>query len=121
MPSTQAPASPKKPRAPKPSEVAKAMTPATPEDFQPIDFWNPVYPNEHIFVHIDGYAAEYAQDIHFAAGFFRANEKWQADAILDACAGRVYTADTNSQLRCDKCGWMTKSTAAFSYHIQQHA
>lgn len=121
MPSTQQPASEKKARAPKPAEVAASHTPESPKDFEPVDFWNPVYPNEHIFVHMDGFSAEYAQDIHFVAGFYRANEEWQKKAILDACAGRVYTADTISLMRCDKCGWATKSTAAFAYHIQQHA
>lgn len=121
MPSTQRPASEKRQPEPRPSEMVAPNLPETPPGFKPIDFWNPVYPNEHIFVHMPGYPAEYAQDINFVAGFYRAKEKWQADAILEACAGRVYTADTGSLIRCDKCGWGTKSTAAFAYHIQQHA
>lgn len=93
---------------------------ATP-DFKPVEFWNPVYPNEVIYVHAAGQPAEYARKIEFLAGYFKANTKFEYDAIVEACGGRVYTADTDSQMRCDKCGWATKSTAAFGYHIHQHA
>lgn len=121
MASTQKPASEPRAKAPKPSEVAKDLMPDAPADFEPVEFWNPVYPNEHIYVHLQGHPAEYAQNIHFLAGYYRATKPWEVDAILEACPGRVYTADTDSQIRCDKCGWATRSTAAMMYHIQQHA
>lgn len=96
-------------------------TTKAPDGFNPVEFWNPVYPNEVIYVHAAGQPAEYAQEIKFLAGYFLASKPWQVDAIKDACGDRVFTADTDSQMRCDKCGWATKSTAAYSYHIAQHA
>jgi len=121
MPSTQVPVS--EPRAPKPAIMKTPMEDTTevPAGFKAVEFWNPVYPNEHIYVHESGLPAEYAKEIHFLAGYFRATKPWQVEAIKEACGGRVYTADTSSQMRCDKCGWATRSTAAFAYHIQQHA
>lgn len=122
MASTQKPVSEKKEIAPAIMKMAPpdSSEPA-PEGFKPIEFWNPVFPNEVLYVHSDGYPAEYAQEVRFVAGYFLASKPWQVKAIKEACGGRVYTADTGSQMRCDKCGWATKSTAAFSYHVQQHA
>lgn len=121
MASTQQSVSDPRPKTPPIMKQVPEDTSETPTGFKPVEFWNPVYPFETIYVHVSGQPAEYAQEVKFVAGYFRATKPWQVQAIKEACGGRVYTADTGSQMRCDKCGWQTKSTAAFSYHIQQHA
>lgn len=121
MPSTQQPVSEPRPIAPPIMKSTPIDTSEAPDDFKPIEFWNPVFPYETIYVHQGGMPAEYAQEVKFLAGYYRATKPWEVEAIEEACGGRVYTADTKNQIRCEKCGWATRSTAAYSYHIAQHA
>lgn len=88
--------------------------------FEPVEFWNPVYPNENLTLHVAGTDPAAAPVIAFAAGYFRATEPWQVEAIEKNLSNRVFRADGSNDLICSRCGWTTKSVEAFNYHSGQH-
>lgn len=104
------------------------MATATTADkpFTPVEFWNAVFPNEHIVIREAGRLPEGhdgAADprIKFLAGYYRATEPWQVEVIEKTCKDRAFRADSPEDWRCEKCGWISKSQKAFAYHIKQHA
>lgn len=87
--------------------------------FEPVEFWNALLPNEHVLVTkaADPAAHEYAK---FFAGYFRATTPSQVTAI-EKYAPHAKRADSTKAFECTSCGWTTKNSDLFSYHIQQHA
>lgn len=99
-------------------------SPETVTKFQPVEFWNAVFPNEDIVVRPAGkLESDPAANprIKFLGGYFRATEEWQVEAIEKAAAGRAHRADSPEPWVCEKCGWQSKSQKAFSHHVRQHA
>ena len=89
------------------------------QEFTPVEYWNPVFPNENIV--LDGEEPDSAsrRRVRFVAGYFRATKQWEAQAIEEFASDRAYKADTSSEMICPKCGWITKSTAAYQRHIAE--
>jgi hypothetical protein len=96
--------------------------------FEPVEYWNPVYPNEQIVIRPRKIDKDHdgAMDptIQFVAGYFRATMPEQV-TVLEGdpqISARIYKASSGNEenFRCDKCGWLTKSVAAMNYHMQQH-
>jgi len=83
------------------------------------EFWNPVYPNEILVGDGDEPDSAMRRRIQFVAGYFRATEDWQVRLIEENAANRTYKADTETEMTCPKCGWITRSTAAYQWHIAE--
>lgn len=95
-------------------------------EFAPVEFWNAKFPNEMLIVRTPG-PAEKGHDaaadpsITFLGGYFRATEPWQVQAIDTFASGRAFRADMSGPIRCQKCGWETRSSKAFAYHVAQES
>lgn len=98
--------------------AATAEKPQTETAFAPVEFWNAHYPNEEIRIPTSKDPAA-AKVVRFFAGYFRATEPWQVEAIerhsLHAKRGNL-----GESVQCTTCGWTTKNSAAFQFHVQQH-
>lgn len=91
------------------------------QEFEPVEFWNPVYPNERLVLHTQGMDPASAPVIGFVAGYFRATTPWQVSAIESNLEGRAFRGDAKTEMTCRKCGWITRSSEAFNYHMDQHS
>jgi len=93
------------------------------EAFEPVEFWNAVWPNEDIVVREPGrITSDPAANprVKFLAGYFRATEPWQVEVIESVAKGRAHRADAPKPFVCKTCGWQSRSQDAFAYHIDQH-
>jgi hypothetical protein len=89
------------------------------QSFTPVEFWNPMRPNETIVLDGDETDSAMRRRIKFAGGYFRATKAWEADAIRQYAGGRVYTRDVKNDLVCPRCGWVTGSSEAYQRHIEE--
>lgn len=98
----------------------------TAKAFEPVEFYNATFPNQ-LLIGRSAESDDRAKDptVKFLAGYFRATEPWQVEMIERGCVDEsgipyAHRADSPEQT-CPKCGWVCRSTKAFTYHIQQHA
>jgi hypothetical protein len=94
--------------------------------FEPVEFWNAVNPNQVLVERPQkplgrDYDPAAERTVTFLAGYFRATEPWQVKMIERTLPGIAHRADSPTEWTCRKCGWVTRSQAAFAHHIDQHA
>jgi hypothetical protein len=97
--------------------------------FEPVEYWNAVRPNEVLIARRPGpkdrdYDAAADPSVTFFAGYFRATEPWQVELIDTYAGDRAFRADispSQEPIRCDKCGWETRSSQAFRHHVAQES
>lgn len=97
--------------------------------FEPIEYWNAERPNEMLVARTPGpkpqnYDAAADLSIKFFAGFFLAKEPWEAELIDTYASDRAFRSDIlppSEPMRCDKCGWETRSSRAYQYHRAQES
>jgi hypothetical protein len=97
--------------------------------FAPVEYWNAVRPNEVLIARLPGpkdrdYDAAADPSVTFFAGYFRATEPWQVELIDTYANDRAFRADispSQEPIRCDKCGWETRSSQAFRHHVAQES
>jgi hypothetical protein len=95
-------------------------------EFQPVEYWNAVNPNQHIRVRQHGplpvnHDPAADPEIKFLAGYYRATQPWEVEVIERTLPGIAHRADSPSEWTCQKCGWVTRSQKAFTHHIAQHS
>ena len=97
--------------------------------FAPVEYWNAVRPNEVLVARSSGpkgqgYDAAADPTVTFFAGYFLATEPWQVEMIETFAGDRAFRSDIGESappIRCDKCGWETRSSQAFRHHVAQES
>lgn len=82
----------------------------------PVEFWNPVYPNETFVADGEEPDSALRRRFQFVGGYFRATEDWQVELLNNHGGDRVFRADSTKEITCPRCGWITKSVMAFQRH-----
>lgn len=97
--------------------------------FTPVEYWNAKWPNEILIGRQPGpkhqdYDAAAEPTVQFFGGYFLATEPWQAELIDTYAKDRAFKADIlpgEEDIRCDKCGWATRSSRAYRHHVAQES
>ena len=97
--------------------------------FEPVEYWNAVWPNEELIARTPGpmdknHDPAADRRVNFLAGYFRATEPWQVELIETYARDRAFKADVfepADPMRCEKCGWETRSSRSFMHHRAQES
>lgn len=95
------------------------MSNAVATAFEPVEFWNAVYPNEQIRVPRKGTKDRAADEIvQFFAGYRKANTPREVEIIETYCR-HAHRADSPIEFKTES-GWTTKSSEAFKEYSKRH-
>lgn len=88
-----------------------------PVEFEPVEFWNALFPNEEIRIPT---GKDRAADkiVKFFAGRFTATEQWQVDAI-EKHAKHAKRADSPTEFITEG-GWTTRNSEIFKEYSQRY-
>ncbi len=87
-------------------------------EFEPVEFWNALFPNEEIRIPTNKKDRAADKKIKFFAGYFRATEQWQVDAI-EKHAPHAKRADSPTPFTTEG-GWTTRNSELFKEYSQRY-
>lgn len=94
------------------------MTAPVIQPFEPVEFWNAVYPNEEIRVPKKGTKDRAADEVvRFFGGYFKATTQRQVEMIEQYCR-HAHRADSPNSF-VTSGGWSTKSSEAFKEYSKR--